>query len=278
MSGSLRALDERLDSARGTVSVWYGRPGDAAGYARLPAASHYAASTIKLALLVAAYRRADSGSLNLDSTVKVHPEFASVSGRPFVMDRGYDNDDEPWARLGGTASLRWLGRRMIVRSSNLATNLLLEQVGLPAVAAALDACGAHSSAMRRPICDEAAAGAGTSNVVTAADLAAVLGALAGGRAASAAACAEMLGVLAAQEYVAGIPAGLPQGTWVGSKAGWVDEVLHDAALVRPADAPPYVLVVCTSGVAGAADLIPAIAAATWADRHSLGQSTQRYPG
>ncbi|MDP9240011.1 MAG: class A beta-lactamase-related serine hydrolase [Actinomycetota bacterium] len=282
---ALSAVGRRLDAGGGTVSVWYGPPGGAAVYARLPAAPHHAASTIKLALLVAVYRLADTGCLDLNSTVRVRPEFASVSGARFRLDRGYDNDEEPWERLGESASLRWLAGRMIVRSSNLATNLLLDQVGLPAVAEALVACGARDSAMRRPICDDAAASAGTSNVVTAADLAAVLGALADGRAASPAACAEMLEVLAAQEYLDGIPAGLPPATQVASKGGWVDEVLHDAALVRPDDAPPYVLVVCTTGVAGAADLIPEIAAATWADRHSLGQqrwvedvSTQQYPG
>jgi len=215
---------------------------------------------------VAAYRLADAGTLDLDSTVRVRADVASVTGRRFAMDRGYDNDEEPWQRLGRPASLRWLARRMIVRSSNLATNLLLERVGRPAVTAALDACGAAGSAMRRPICDDAAEG---SNVVTAADLAAVLGALATGRAASPAACAEMLEVLEAQEYLDAIPAGLPPGTPVASKGGWVDDLLHDAALVRPDGAPAYVLVVCTSGAAGAGELIPEIAAGTWAGRHSL---------
>ncbi|PZS36642.1 MAG: serine hydrolase [Pseudonocardiales bacterium] len=266
---ALGALDGRLGETGGTVSIWYGRPGGPPAHARLAAVEHYAASTIKLALLVAAYRQSAAGSLDLDSTVKVGPEFGSVGGGRFVLDRGYDNDEEPWERLGGTASLRWLARRMIVRSSNLATNLLLDQVGLAAVAAALDACGAVGSAMRRPICDDAAAANGTSNVVTARDLAAVLGALADDRAGSPAACAQMLDVLAAQEYLDGIPAGLPAGTYVASKGGWVDGVLHDAALVRPADAQPYVLVVCTTEVATAAELIPDISAAGWADRHSL---------
>jgi beta-lactamase class A len=155
---------------------------------------------------------------------------------------------------------------MIVRSSNLATNLLLERVGRTAAADALRACGATGSALRRPIGDDAAAAAGTSNVVTAADLAAVLGAVESGRAASPAACTELCDVLAAQEYRDWIPSGLPAGVWVGSKGGWVDEVLHDAALIRPPDAPPYVLVVCTTGASDAADLIRAVAAASWADR------------
>ncbi|MEP6697855.1 MAG: serine hydrolase, partial [Pseudonocardiales bacterium] len=234
---SLRAIGPRLDAAGGMLSIWYGRPGGPAGFARLDDTAHYAASTIKLPLLVAAHRMADAATLDLDSTVRVHDDFASTSGGRFRLDRGDDNDDEPWERLGSLAPLRWLARRMIVRSSNLATNLLLEVVGLPVVAEALSACGAVASALRRPIGDQAGAAGGSSNVVSARDLAAVLGALALGRAAAPAACAEMLAVLADQEYLDGIPAVLPPGTRSASKGGWVDGIRHDAALIWPADTP-----------------------------------------
>lgn len=257
-----------------TVSVWCGRPGGPAAYDRLADVEHYAASTIKLAVMVAAYRLSDAGLLHLDVPVPIHDDFASVAAGRFVMDRGYDNDDEPWELLGSAAPLRWLTRRMIVRSSNVATDLVLEKVGIEAVSAALAACGAGKSALCRPICDTAAADAGVTNVVTAADLAALLGALAGGRAASPAACAEMLEVLSAQEYRDEIPAALPAGAPVASKGGWVEGVQHDAALVEPADAPAYILVVCTTGLneADGRELIRAVSAAAWADRRSLGSA------
>ncbi len=271
MEAVIDRLAGQLASAGGTVSVWWGRPGSGPAYARLADVPHYAASTIKLPLLLAAYQLADGGDLDLDEPVAVHDDFASVVGGRFVMDRGYDNDEEPWQRLGGWASLRWLCRRMIVRSSNLATDLVLEQVGHPAVAAALATCGTTGTALRRPICDDAAAAAGLTNPVTANDLAAVLGALVTERAASAPASAEMLAVLEAQEYRDEIPAGVPAGTPVASKSGWVPGVLHDAACVRPPDAPAYLLVVCTTGLQEepARELIRAVAAASWADRHEM---------
>jgi beta-lactamase class A len=52
--------------------------------------------------------------------------------------------------------------------------------------------------------------------------------------------------LAAQEHRDQIPAGLPTGTYVANKTGWVDGITHDVALVRPDARPPYVLVVCTT--------------------------------
>jgi beta-lactamase class A len=53
-------------------------------------------------------------------------------------------------------------------------------------------------------------------------------------------------VLARQEHRDGIPAGLPAGTYVANKTGWVDGVTHDVALVRPDGRPAYVLVVLTT--------------------------------
>ena len=46
----------------------------------------------------------------------------------------------------------------------------------------------------------------------------------------------------------GIPAGLPEGTRVAHKTGWITGVTHDAALVYPPGRKPYVLVVLTKGI------------------------------
>jgi beta-lactamase class A len=87
------------------------------------------------------------------------------------------------------------------------------------------------------------------NTTTARDLGMLLTALAQFRAASPAACREMLEVLGRQHFTEGIPAGLPAGTRVEHKTGWIGGVVyHDAAIVRPAGRAPYVLVVLTGGV------------------------------
>ena len=57
----------------------------------------------------------------------------------------------------------------------------------------------------------------------------------------------MRDVLLGQEFNTEIPAGLPPGTRVAHKTGQITGVLHDAAIVYPANAPPYVLVVLTRG-------------------------------
>lgn len=294
---ALRRYVEGLPTA-GTFSVWAGPlhgPPVLANAAEVP---HYAASTMKLALVIAAYRMADRGELDLGTQVAVHDGFRSVAGGRFTMDRAEDSDQEPWRRLGTEVSLRWLAHRAIVRSSNLATNLLLDAVGLAEVGAVLAAVEAARSVVRRGIEDVAASAAGVQNLVTAADLAATLQALAAGACdspgspgpessrrpaaphsplaptiASPAACAEILDVLAAQQIKDALPRGLPAGTRVAHKSGWVDGISHDAGIVYPPDAAPFVLVVCTSSDLSdqqALDVIAAGAAAAWEDRRLLG--------
>lgn len=269
MCDALTAFIARLPP-EGTFSVWYGPAVGEPWFSHHADARHYAASTMKLALLVAAYRAADQGDLDLDREVVVHDDFASAAdGTRFAMRQAYDNDTQPWAALGGTASLRWLVGRAVVSSSNLATNIVLEHVGLTAVAATLAALGCDDSVVARGIEDVPAAEAGLTNLVTARDLARLLQALAAGEAASAASCLEMLATLRAQEINDALPAGLPAGMSVAHKSGWVEGVSHDAALVEPAHEDPFVLVVLTtSGLADeeATALIAAGAAAAWSDR------------
>ena len=63
----------------------------------------------------------------------------------------------------------------------------------------------------------------------------------------------MLEILAAQRFNEMIPAGLPEGTRVAHKTGEITKIHHDAAIVYPEGADPYVLVILTRGLADDAD-------------------------
>lgn len=226
---------------------------------------------MKVALVLAAFREHEAGRLALDDSVVVVNSFASAHGHErFSIDSDADSDPEPWARMGQPVALRWLAYRALVRSSNLATNLLLGAVGLSATAAALEAVGASDSVVARGIEDTAARASGRHNLVTARDLARTLQALTIGAAASRESCDEVVAVLSAQQVNDAIPAGLPAGTAVAHKSGWVEGVSHDAAIIYPPDADPFILVICTTSTLGeqaALDLIADGASAAWADRH-----------
>src|SRR2546426_1949479 len=141
-------------------------------------------------------------------------------------------------------------------SSNLATNLLIAKVDAKRANATAHALGADSILVLRGLEDGKSYRAGMNNTTTSRDLGMLLAAIANGKAASAASCQEMLGILGRQQFNEGIPAGLPAGTRVYHKTGWIGQVVyHDAALGEPAGQRRgrYVLVVLTGGVQKDAD-------------------------
>jgi beta-lactamase class A len=264
----LQSVIEATDPST-ACSVWIGPLAGDAWLAHEDDVTHYAASTVKLALVMAAYREAEAGRLDLDSSVAVHNSFASeVGGGLFGLDESDDSDPEVWLRLGTDVTLRWLGERAIVRSSNLATNILLEAVGLGAVQAVLTVLGCAHSAVVRGIEDVAARDAGLHNIVTARDLALQLQALAAASILSEASSKEIITVLSEQQINDAIPRLLRPGTRVAHKSGWVEGVSHDAGIVYPASSQPFVFVMCTTTGLPDEDgtaLIARTALAAWKD-------------
>jgi beta-lactamase class A len=275
-------LDAELDAVPGTVSVWCAPvTGGIPRYARLPDARHYAASTVKVAVLAALHRAHQDGALDIEAEVPVRNRFGSAlpDAPDYQLTTGYDNDDAVWARLDGTASLRWLAERMIVRSSNFATNVVLSHLGQDRVAEVWRLAGATHSSTPRGIEDYAARDAGIDNLITAGDLARLLAAIAAGAQppghpiCEPAGCRQMLATLQAQEHREDLVAGLPDGTRIAHKNGWITGVRHGAGVVFPDDADPYTIVVCASTpLAGegadddACRLIARVAAASWDHR------------
>jgi beta-lactamase class A len=209
----------------------------------------HAASTMKLPVMIELFRGADSSGRGLDEEMLLTNRFTSVAdGTPYALSPADDSDSAAYALVGQRVTVRELTRRMIVRSSNLATNALIARADPVRTTATARALGATRMIVRRGVEDNPAFRAGIINTTTAPDLAALLVALERGQAASPASTRAMLEILRAQEYNAEIPAGLPPGTPVAHKTGSITGVLHDAAIVYPGARPPYVLVVLTRGV------------------------------
>ena len=210
----------------------------------------HAASTMKVPVLIELARRVDAGRYGWDWPVLVHNEFRSiVDGSPYRLNPADDSDTTLYAREGQRVPARELARLMIDWSSNLATNLLVAELGAPEIQAAARRLGADSIVVLRGVEDQKAFDAGLINSTTARDLAVLLAAIARGRAASDSSTALMLEILGHQEFRDGIPAGVPPGTRVASKTGNITGVNHDAAIVFPPARAPYVLVILTRGFA-----------------------------
>ena len=235
---------------------------------REPDRQFYAASTVKLAVLVAAMQAVDAGRLSLDQTVPAAHRF--VSAAPDGVEFGADPDDvdEGMPAPGEPMSVHDVLWRMIAVSSNEATNMAAGLVGLDAVAEAFAACGASRSVMQRLLSDLPGRAAGLTHLVTARDLVAVMRAVITGRVASPESTATMLSMLEDQQ-IPYLGHGLPTGTRFGSKSGWVTGIQHDVAFVAPsgdvAADDTYVVAVCTRGYeeADATELIAAFSRLAW---------------
>lgn len=220
----------------------------------------HAASTMKVPVMLEVFRAAEAGRLDLDQPVLLANSFASiVDGSQYTLNAADDSDPEPYAHLGARWPLRRLVHAMIVRSSNLATNLVIALADPRRVQATCEALGTRAMQVRRGVEDGKAFAAGLNNVTTADDLATLMVALANDTAASPASCAEMRAILAAQEFNDLIPAGLPTGTRVAHKTGQITAHQHDAAIIYPIGGSPYVLVVLTKGWADAKESAAVIA-------------------
>jgi beta-lactamase class A len=206
----------------------------------------HAASTMKLAVLLGVFRQVDRGELALDAPVHVRNRFTSiVNQEPFMLDLGRDADPDVYGHLGKTLSVRDLAYWMITKSSNLATNLLVDVIGIHTVQLALDELEIDGVRVLRGVEDQRAFHAGLNNEVTANGLLKMLRLIADGKAYSQAVCDEMLEIMLEQQYRSGIPAGLPKAARVAHKTGNISTVHHDAGIVYLDGRKPYVLVILT---------------------------------
>jgi beta-lactamase class A len=205
----------------------------------------HAASTIKVPLLLAVYRLAEEGRIRLDDTLHVRNRFLSITGVPFRVSATRDGDTEVHRRRGRSMRVRDLARAMIIRSSNLATNILLDFIGLHQVRALIADAHLDGIDLQRGVEDTAAFDLGINNRVTAAGLSRCFRLLCQDGVFRTETRAQMIEVLSAQEFNSMLPAQLPPEARVAHKTGEISTVAHDAGIVFLPDRKPYVVTILT---------------------------------
>ncbi len=214
---------------------------------RLADEQFYAASTVKLAVLVAVARALEAGTVTLETPLTSTDTFRSEApGAPdFRIEP--DDVDEGMPAPGTPMPLADVIERMVVVSSNEATNMVVELLGRDAVNAALADAGATASSFGRKFSDFAAAAAlGGSHRTTAGDLATLMSAIVTGALAGPERTTWMTAMLGRQ-HDRQLTAHVPDGVPFGSKSGWVDGIRHDVAFIGEPGPDALVVAVCTRG-------------------------------
>lgn len=205
----------------------------------------HAASTIKVAVLLAVFRAADEGRLRLDDSLHVRNRFFSAAdGSPFHLSADSDAMPDLYQLRGRTAKISTLAEGMISSSSNLATNLLLDFFGVEYARQVLRDAQVDGVELRRGVEDHAAHERGTNNEATANGLLKLLSAIRGDflRPESK---QEVIRILLAQRFDSMIPAGLPAHAAVAHKTGEISTACHDMGIVYLPEREPYIAVILT---------------------------------
>jgi len=212
--------------------------------------SFHAASTMKTPVLMEVYKQAEAGMFDLDDSLVVKNEFKSiVDSSLYSLSPEDDSYSLLYEQIGQPQSIRDLSYNMIIASSNLATNIVIELVGAKNVTQTLRDMDANDIEVLRGVEDIKAYRAGLSNSTTAYDLMLMFEQIAQGEAVSKEASQEMIDILLDQKFNEMIPARLPEDVKVAHKTGWITGLHHDSGIVFLPDGRKYVLVLLSKNLA-----------------------------
>lgn len=209
----------------------------------------HAASTMKTPVLIEAYRQAAAGRFSLQDSILLKNEFKSiVDGSSYSLHEEDDSEKTLYRQAGQRLPISSLLYAMIIRSSNLATNTIIELVGAENVQQTMQGLGVQDMRVLRGVEDQKAFDKGLNNVTTAYDLMLTFQQMAEGKLVSQQACQAMIDILLDQQFNEIIPARLPENVKVAHKTGEITGVRHDSGIVLLPDGRRYVLVLLSKKI------------------------------
>ncbi|MEO8358144.1 MAG: serine hydrolase [Chloroflexota bacterium] len=213
-----------------------------------PDEAFHPASTFKVHVMMEVFRQGNEGLLSLQDRIPIVNAFTSIADRSrYSLDVMDDAETTLYPRIGQTETIGELTRLMIVRSSNLATNILLEKIGTKNVDDFIQALGIDGVTVQRGVEDDVAFHLGINNSATARGLTQTMNLIARKKVVSQEASEQMMDTMLGQEFNESIPALLPNHVKVAHKTGWTGNVYHDTGIVYPEDRKPYALSIMTRG-------------------------------
>jgi beta-lactamase class A len=190
------------------------------------------ASLIKLPVMVEAYWQADEGKVKLDAALTLKKD-DKVQGSGILTNHFSD---------GATFPLKDAVRLMIVFSDNTATNMVLDQIGIPSTNVRMEKLGLSNTKVNAKVFKGSTTSIAPERTkkyglgsTTAHEMVQLLELIEAGKAATPAACKEMLGHLKACDDKEKMTRFLPPGTVVAHKTGSVNASKTDAGIIYVPD-------------------------------------------
>lgn len=209
----------------------------------------HAASTMKTPVMIEVFKQADEGRFSLDDSLLIKNEFKSiVDSSLFQLSAGDDSDSSIYLNMGKKMRIYDLMYRMIIHSSNFATNLIVDLVGAKNVMQTIKKFGIERMQVLRGVEDQKAYDKGLNNTTTANDLAKLFKVIANGKVVNIQACDSMIHVLEDQKHNDIIPALLPSTVKVAHKTGNILGVQHDSGIIFLPDGKKYILVILSKNL------------------------------
>jgi beta-lactamase class A len=265
VENALGEAAQRIEGYDGVAGVYvHDLEGDFS-YGVRPDEEFFTASTVKLPIMVAVYRKVDEGELSFSQMIEIKEE-DWAAGAGWLQ----------WERAGTRQTVGDLLLLMMTQSDNVATNALVRTVGgadhINEVARSL---GAENTLLYQKVSSERAAIPQLDNRSTPRDMATMLQKIADGEAASEKSCGYMIDLMDLNELDWWLDAGLPANVYAANKAGWLYEVYDDVGIVKAGDRP-YVVAIMSKYGSGDVDqgqvLIEELSRTVWESQNSGGDS------
>ena len=240
----LRKLEKKIKSYDGVAGVYVRDIKGGWGYGIRPDEEFFSASVIKVPIMVAIYRKVDSGELSFTDS------FPTESG-DWAAGAGWLQWEDP-GKSYTVGDYLWM---MMTQSDNVATNALVRIAGGPdRVNEVARSMGAEDTNLYQKVTSERGVVPKYDNRTTTRDMAVMLDKVANGKAASVESCKYMKELMQTNELESWLKDPLPKDVPVAHKGGWLYGVYDEVGIVSHPDHPYSVAVLTKYSAAPAATL------------------------